>query len=55
MGLKELEDLAGIKEEDKIDCPHTGWNGACDTCKLGLSTETCEELYEQYLMKKSCS
>ena len=55
MGLNELERLTGIKEEDKVDCPHAGWNGACDTCKLGLSIETCEELYEQYLIERSCS
>lgn len=49
MNLIELEELAGIKEDDKIDCPHAGRNGTCDTCKLGLSIEMCEDLYEQYL------
>jgi len=30
-----------MKEE--ITCPHVGWSGGCDDCKLGLEPMTCQE------------
>lgn len=51
---RELEEMAGIKEEDKSDCPYVGEDLTCDGCKMGLSPETCDELYEQYLIEKIC-
>jgi hypothetical protein len=44
---KELEELAGISEKDYVDCPYSD---DCEVCSLGLTVETCEELYEQYLL-----
>ncbi len=49
---KELEEMAGIKEEDKSDCPYVGEDLTCDDCRMGLVPETCEDLYEQYLLEK---
>lgn len=49
MSISELEELAGITEEDKEICPYSGSEG-CDDCKLGFDVDGCEELYEIWLI-----
>jgi hypothetical protein len=46
MSIKELEEILGIKESDKIDCPHLDEFG---NCKLGLDCTDCEQYYEDWL------
>lgn len=48
MSISEAEDHLGITESDKVDCPF----GDCENCKKGLNPETCEEMYEEWLMEK---
>jgi len=51
MSISEMESVLGIRNEDKIECPHMGDHG-CDDCKIGLNLETCIEAYEEWLMEK---
>lgn len=51
MSILEMEEQLGINDKDKISCPYEGENG-CDDCKKGLDQETCEELYEQWLIEQ---
>jgi len=46
MSICELEDALGIEHKYSVDCPQ----GDCDTCPLGLDAETCESLYEDWLI-----
>ena len=48
-----MEGVLGIADDDKIDCPFEGDSG-CDDCKKGLNQETCEELYEAWLIEQLC-
>jgi hypothetical protein len=48
MSIVEAEELLGIKEEDKVECPYR----ECENCPLGLDANQCEELYEEYLMEE---
>jgi hypothetical protein len=51
MSIRELEEAAGIRDEDKTECPYQGDRG-CDNCTLHLNQETCEEMYIEYLEQK---
>ena len=51
LSISEMESILGITDEDKTTCPFEGENG-CDDCKKGLDQETCEELYEQWLIEQ---
>lgn len=50
MTSKELEEQAGIKEKDMIECPYVDENGTCDECKINRTPEECEEAQEEYLI-----
>lgn len=52
MSITELEEMVGIEEKNKVECPYYGEDGTCNTCEIGLSYERCEELYEVYLLNK---
>ena len=49
MNISELEEMQNITDEDMMECPFQGDYG-CDDCKKGLDIETCEELYEEWLI-----
>lgn len=46
-----MEEALGITDEDKAKCPFAGDNG-CEDCMQGLDIETCEELYEEWLLEQ---
>ena len=43
-----MEGVLGIGGDDKIEYPHQGEDG-CEDCKLKRDSETCNELYEEWL------
>jgi len=45
MGISEIH-----VEDEIVECPHREENGGCETCKLGLSPQECEEAYYEYLL-----
>ena len=53
LSISELEEMLNITDQDKAECPYEGDSG-CDDCKKGLDQETCEELYEEWLIEQAC-
>ncbi|MCK5012943.1 MAG: hypothetical protein KAS66_03920 [Candidatus Omnitrophica bacterium] len=51
MSIVELEESLGITEKDKNECPFTGENG-CEDCQQGLDIDTCNEIYEEWLLEQ---
>ena len=51
LSIVELEEALGITEKDKNECPFTGENG-CEDCQQGLDIDTCNEMYEEWLLEQ---
>ena len=50
LSIVELEEALGITDKDKVECPFVGNNG-CEDCKQGLDIDTCNEMYEEWLLE----
>ena len=51
MSIVELEEALGITDKDKKECPFVGDND-CEDCQQGLDIDTCNEMYEEWLLEQ---
>ncbi len=51
MSITELEDMAGISEDDKEACPFAD-GGDCFNCRFHIDPVDCEQIYAEWLLNK---